>query len=79
MLLWCQRKTKDYKNVDIKDFHKSWRDGLAFNALIHTHCPDLIDYDKIVPENHQKNLTQAFTIAEKELGIPNLLDPEGNC
>ena len=76
LLLWCQMKTADYKNVDIQNFSTSWRDGLAFNALIHKHRPDLVDYQNLSPNTPLQNLESAFLTAEKKLGIARLFDPE---
>lgn len=107
LLLWCQRKTAPYKNVNVQNFHLrytslsptrlyfvsfcdisvivwfiiffvySFKDGLAFCALIHRHRPDLIDYNKLSKDNPLQNLNTAFDVAEKYLDIPRMLDPEG--
>jgi len=76
LLLWCQRKTAPYKNVNVQNFHLSFKDGLAFCALIHRHRPDLIDYNKLSKDNPLENLNMAFDVAEKYLDIPRMLDPE---
>ncbi|XP_037501776.1 spectrin beta chain isoform X5 [Rhipicephalus sanguineus] len=76
LLLWCQMKTAGYPNVNVRNFTTSWRDGLAFNALIHKHRPDLIQYDKLSRSNAIYNLNNAFTTAEQKLGLTRLLDPE---
>lgn len=76
LLLWCQRKTAPYKNVNVQNFHLSFKDGLAFCALIHRHRPDLIDYAKLSKDNPLENLNTAFDVAEKYLDIPRMLDPE---
>lgn len=79
LLLWVQKKTKGYNHVDppgVKNFSTSFKSGLAFCALIHRHRPKLIDYDSLDPANDAENLELAFSVAEKELDIPRLLDVE---
>ncbi|XP_058880856.1 alpha-actinin-2 isoform X8 [Acipenser ruthenus] len=76
LLLWCQRKTAPYKNVNVQNFHVSWKDGLAFCALIHRHRPDLIDYSKLNKDDPVGNLNLALEVAEKHLDIPKMLDAE---
>uniref|UniRef100_A0A5F8H5V0 Spectrin beta chain n=1 Tax=Monodelphis domestica TaxID=13616 RepID=A0A5F8H5V0_MONDO len=77
LLLWCQMKTAGYPEVNIQNFTTSWRDGLAFNALIHRHRPDLVDFSKLTKSNATYNLQRAFHTAEQQLGLARLLDPEG--
>ncbi|CBY12275.1 unnamed protein product [Oikopleura dioica] len=77
LLLWCQRKTAPYKNVNVQNFHMSWKDGLAFCALIHRHRPDILpNYDDLRKDDPMTNLNLAFDIAEKHLDIPKMLDAE---
>ncbi|XP_033996304.1 spectrin family protein isoform X2 [Trematomus bernacchii] len=76
LLLWCQMKTAGYPNVNIHNFTTSWRDGLAFSAIVHKHRPDVIEFDNLKRSNAHYNLQNAFNVAEKDLGLTKLLDPE---
>ena len=64
LLLWCQRKTDSYANVNIQNFNFSWRDGLAFCALIHHFYPEAFDYSKLEAKNRRYNFDLAFDTAE---------------
>jgi len=78
LLLWCQKKTKGYKDIDppgIKNFTTDWKNGLAFCALIHRHQPKELDYHSLDKNNAKHNLELAFAAGER-LGIPRLLDVE---
>lgn len=76
LLLWCQMKTAGYHNVNVRNFTTSWRDGLAFNAIIHKHRPDLVQFEKLSKANPMHNLNNAFDVAEDKLGLAKLLDAE---
>ncbi|KAG1151928.1 hypothetical protein G6F37_005001 [Rhizopus arrhizus] len=79
LLLWCQRKTAQYEEVDVQDFTYSWTDGLALCALIHHHHPELLDFDALDKTDRHGNTALAFEIAEKNFNIPKLLDVEDLC
>ena len=63
--------------IEVKDFGRSWRDGYAFNAMIHNIRPDLVDMGELPRNPNHVNLENAFSTAETHLGIPRLLDAEG--
>lgn len=45
--------------------------------VLFAHRPNLIDMSKVYRQTNQQNLEQAFSVAERELGVTRLLDPEG--
>lgn len=79
LLLWAQRKTAPYKEVDVQDFSISWSDGLALCALIHCHRPELLDYDTLDKSDRHGNTRLAFQVAADHLGVPQLLEVEDLC
>ncbi|XP_077199071.1 dystrophin isoform X4 [Paroedura picta] len=77
LLSWVRQSTQNYPQVNVINFTNSWSDGLAFNALIHSHRPDLFDWDNVVCQQSAiQRLDHAFNIAKRHLGIEKLLDPE---
>ncbi|KAF9433897.1 actinin alpha 2 [Entomortierella beljakovae] len=86
LLRWVRYQLEDYSDVipPIQDFHRSWRTGLAFAALIHRHDPEYLPefYSEILPlpfetpDEWRGTLTKSFEIAFEKLSLPRLLDPE---
>lgn len=69
---------RQLEGLDIRDFTSSWRDGLAFNALIHALRPGAIDLHRVIRMDVRERLEHAFNVAEQQLGIPRLIDAEGS-
>ncbi|KAM9005037.1 utrophin isoform X2 [Sarcophilus harrisii] len=76
LLSWVRQSTRPYSQVNVLNFTTSWADGLAFNAVLHRHKPDLFNWDRVTKMSPIERLEHAFNNAQKHLGIEKLLDPE---
>ncbi|XP_046716758.1 EH domain-binding protein 1-like protein 1 isoform X10 [Silurus meridionalis] len=74
LLQWCQEITQHYRGVKVTNFNTSWRNGLAFCAILHHFHPERIDFDALEPQDIKLNNKRAFD-GFSELGISRLLDP----
>ncbi|KAG0237410.1 actinin alpha 2 [Actinomortierella wolfii] len=86
LLRWVRKQLEDYSDIvpAVQDFHRSWRTGVAFAALIHRHDPNAIPefYTFIIPSSHETRddwhriLNEAFRIAYEKMSVPRLIDSE---
>jgi len=78
LLLWCKNITEGYKNVHIDKWKNSFRDGMAFLAMVHRYNPEktALRYEDYSQGNPKDNLLAAFEFAETEMGVPKLLEPQ---
>ena len=75
LLLWVKARTAGYANVQVTNFTTSFKDGLAFCALVDRARPGLIDVAALDPRDAERNLRLAFDTAER-LGVPRLLEEQ---
>jgi len=74
LLEWTKAICAEYSNVKVTNFGTSWRDGLAFCAIIHHYYPELIPYTRLARGDIKENCKLAFEAAEK-LGVARLIEP----
>ncbi|XP_056882665.1 EH domain-binding protein 1-like protein 1 isoform X19 [Takifugu flavidus] len=74
LLEWCQEVTQGHKGVKITNFSTSWRNGLAFCAILHHFHPKKINFEMLDPYDIQHNNKKAFD-GFAELGISRLMEP----
>jgi len=74
ILYWAKTRCEDY-GVEVTNFTSSWKDGLAFLALVHSHFPKSFDFAAIKAKTPNERLAVAFDTAGAQ-GVPPLLDPE---
>ncbi|VDO56582.1 unnamed protein product [Haemonchus placei] len=78
LLQWARKVTSGYPRVNVTNFSSSWKDGLAFNAILHRYRPNLIDWNKVSDSSvsNRERLENAFAAAEREFGVDRLLDAQ---
>ncbi|CAG7726205.1 unnamed protein product [Allacma fusca] len=77
LLQWVQELIKrDSHRQQVTNFGSDWRDGNAFLSVINSIQPNTVDPQSLKSSTNRTRLETAFNIAEKELNIPKLLDPE---
>lgn len=76
LLQWVTKAIPRDLGIEVRDFDVSWRDGMAFMGLINAIDDNLIDIDQYRNTTNKTRLTTSFNVAESELGIAKLIDPE---
>ncbi|XP_033150837.1 nesprin-1 [Drosophila busckii] len=76
LLNWVTNALPKDSGVEVKDFGASWRDGVAFLALIDAIKANLVNLAELKKTSNRQRLETAFDVAESKLGIAKLLDAE---
>lgn len=76
LLSWVSKAIPSDLGIEVKDFGSSWRDGYAFMGLINAIDENLINIENYRNASNKSRLHTSFHVAETELGIPKLLDPD---
>ncbi|KAK2588097.1 hypothetical protein KPH14_004158 [Odynerus spinipes] len=76
LLQWVTNALPKDIGIQVRDFGESWRDGNAFLAIIDAIKRNLVNIAAMREASNRARLETAFQIAEVELGIARLLDPE---
>nr|XP_050869210.1 muscle-specific protein 300 kDa [Vespula vulgaris] len=76
LLQWVTNTLPKDIGIQVRDFGESWRDGNAFLAIIDAIKSNLVNIAAMKEGTNRTRLETAFEIAEVELGIARLLDPE---
>uniref|UniRef100_A0A914HUQ8 Uncharacterized protein n=1 Tax=Globodera rostochiensis TaxID=31243 RepID=A0A914HUQ8_GLORO len=79
LLHWSRHVTSGYPDVNVTNFTGSWKDGLAFSAMLHFYRPGLVNWETICAQKPLDRLRNAFDMLEAEFGLAKLLDPEDVC
>ncbi|XP_050816598.1 EH domain-binding protein 1-like protein 1 isoform X5 [Gopherus flavomarginatus] len=74
LLEWCQNITAGYRGVRVTNFTTSWRNGLAFCAILHHFHPEKINYETLDPLAIKENNKLAYD-GFASLGISRVLEP----
>ncbi|XP_072840452.2 EH domain-binding protein 1-like protein 1 isoform X1 [Pogona vitticeps] len=74
LLEWCQEVTSGYRGIRVTNFTTSWRNGLAFCAILHHFHPEMINYETLDPLDIKQNNKLAFD-GFASLGISRVMDP----
>ena len=81
IMQWCQEQVSHdrykSKGVRITNMSTSWKDGLAFCAILHSANPrNIPTWDGLSASDAEGNLTLAFQVALERYSVEPLLDPE---
>lgn len=50
LLKWCQLRVNNYPGVEVTNFSRSWNNGLALCALLHTYVPSMIPWNDLISQ-----------------------------